>query len=125
ALDPLYERGGLCYPVVQHMPLVVVILFLIRTASKLLSHEQVLDPFPCHCGMKVFAIKVWNMLGIGVGSCIDKNLDPGLLQQPNEPIERMVGMSHRKETCLLFSLVNTLCPLSRSFDDSAPNFRHI
>ena len=73
----------------------VVELLSFRPSSQLQTEEQVLDTVARQDSFDVFGVKVRRVPGVRARTGVYQNLDPVPLQQANEPLCRMVGVSDR------------------------------
>jgi len=99
-LQPMYtieEPSRSLDPRVVYPALHVVELLPLGPSSQLQTEEQVLDPVPRQDGFNVFGVEARRVPGVRTRTDVHHNLDPVPLQQADELLCRMVGVSDRED----------------------------
>jgi len=99
-LQPMYtieERQGPLDSRVVHPALRVVELLLLGLPAQLPAEEQVPDPVARQDSFDVSGVEVRRVPGVRVRTGVNQNPDPVPLQQADELLRRMVGVSDRED----------------------------
>jgi hypothetical protein len=90
--DPPLKRRRLSEPIVAHVALVVVELFVVGPAAKEISEKPVLDSPAAKVAADGLAIEMRRVAGVGTRAHVDDERDLVLLDDRQELVGRMIRM---------------------------------
>jgi hypothetical protein len=93
-LDALPERFRTRHPVVQGIPLRVVVLRIGGPPAKLIAQENVADSLGGQSGLELLGVELRCISAVGRGPDVGQDVDPVLQQQLAKVVLVMIGMAN-------------------------------